>query len=251
MLVVDASPPRWTPALMPENLKPVVWLETTNLVNIDASNRCNAWNDLSSFGNNAALVTSNTRPTFLPTGLNNRPTLAFAPGERLEIPHSSSLQLPAYTIFAVVADDAVTNSGPSGFRAWIEKAATSAETNRKLWLGVTGPAYSPADRTCDLGEQGVFNGIIMLGAVIKAPQLVCSVRPETQSSGPARLFQNGTQTASDTSFQVLANNTSNIGIGGSFYPWNGRISALLIYNAALSNELRQLNESYLYEKWIS
>lgn len=255
LIIINSLQSAWSPSLMPENLKPVLWLDAANFssINFNTFNRVNTWQDLSGFGNNAREITTNLQATYLPTGLNNRPTLAFAPEQRLEIPHSSRLELPAYTIFAVVADDGVTNSGPSGFRAWIEKAGSSSETNRKLWLGVTGLAFPPADRTCDLGERGTsFGGIgvVMIGTIIKAPQVVCSVRPETQSSGPARLFQNGTQTASDTSFQALANNTSNIGIGGSFYPWNGRISEILIYNTALSDELRQLNQSYLIKKWL-
>lgn len=250
LIIINSLQSNWSPRLMPENLKPVLWLDAFSGVDLNTFNRVNRWRDLSVFSNDAWQIITNLQPTHLPTGLNNRPTLAFASGQRLEISHSSSLQFSAHTIFGVVADDGVPNSGPSGFRAWIEKAPTFQDPNRKLWLGVTGLAYLPVDRTCDLGEQHTINGIRMFGALIKAPQVVCSVRPATQSSGLAQLFQNGNETASDNSFQVLANNTSNIGIGGTFYPWNGRISEILIYNTALSNELRQLNESYLIRKWL-
>ena len=209
------------------------------------------WEDKSGNANNASQATAGDRPTYLATGLNNLPTISFSPdsttsatGDRLTIQSASVLMPSAYTILGVVADDATAGTGPSGFRAWIEKAASNQFLNRKYWLGTFGSAYG-LDKSGDVGEQET---ILNTGVVNKSPQIVAAVKPATSANGSALFFQDGTQRSSDTSFTTLTTNTSPINIGGSFYPWNGRVSEVIILPTS-STGSRQMIEGYAAWKW--
>ena len=238
----------------PELLRPVLWMDAADLSTIafDASGVF-AWRDKSGRGNHGAQGASDRRPSYAPTGLMGRPTILFEPlsagsgiGDRITVAHSASLDPAASSIFGVVADDGALDTGFGGVRAWIEKAEASSGFVRKYWLGSVGSASGFPDATSDLGEGRT---VTSFGQANKAPQIVASLKPATQAEGPARLFQNGVQTAFDAEFTNLVGNTSVLDIGSTHFPWIGRVSEVLFFPAALPDRERNAIEGYLSWKW--
>ncbi len=224
----------WTPDLLPAPFRPNLWLDAMDLSTITAGTGVSGWRDKSGRANNAAMATTANQPTYQPTGFLGGPTLRFSgASQRLQVAHAASLDSTEYSFFGAVIDDGVSGS----FRAWLEKSVNTGQTSRKYWIGV-----SNIDQFWDISENAT---VTSTGTVTKAPQVVAAVKPTTQAVGPARFFQNGVQTASDATFTNVTGNTSVLSIGGTFYPWNGRVAEVIFIPAAVPDYVRWLIEGYL------
>ena len=238
----------WTPDLLRPDLS--LWLDAADLSTITVQTGVSQWRDKSVNQNHANQSNIANQPQFLSSGLQEKPSIRFLPdtsssstGDRLTIAHASNLTPVAYIIAAVIDNDGALNTGPAGYRAFIEKASSSAGgTGRKYWIGMnpTNTLYVNTE------EANIF--ISSAGSVIETAQIVLLVKPATQSIGSAIFRQNGRQVASDASFGGVSPNSASLDIGGSFYPWNGLISEVILW--ANSNSLTiELIEGYLAHKW--
>jgi hypothetical protein len=225
-----------------------VWLDAAvqSSYTLDGNSSMQEWRSLTN-GYVASQGTANNRPAmtgaisgiFVPTfdGTN----------DRLAIPHATGLALNSYTILGVVDnDDTNTN-----YRAWIEKASASTAASRKWWVGVASAPFSSGGVTfnasdiCVVAAESDSLNLVRAHARPFAPVLVAVTKTAGTS---AALHVNGTLIMTDSSVSDLSN-TSDVGIGGSFFPWRGKIASVLIYNSALPASSLSAVSSYLIQRW--
>lgn len=234
----------WTPTILTGTLS--LWLDALDLSTITVQTGVSQWRDKSGNNNHANQSTIASQPQFLSTELQGKPSIRFFPdtsssstGDRLTIAHTNSLTPDDYIIAAVIDNDGASGTGPLGFRAFIEK---DSGPGRKYWLG-----NSPGN-TLHIDNEGTSLRVFGVGSVIQTAQIVLLAKPATQSIGPAVVRQNGGQVGSDSTFTNLTGNISDMNIGGSFYPWNGLISEVILCANSDSRTI-QLIEGYLAHKW--
>lgn len=227
----------WTPHLIRDRL--ALWLDAADLSTISVATGVSSWRDKSRLNNDAAQSTTATQPIFTLGGFNGQDCLRFTGSQRLLVPHTASLNPSAYTLIGAVDDDATVDS----FRAWVEKAFSNQATNRKFWIGTSASLYT---RNQALVADSEDNTVLLRGNVNMSAQIVAYTKPE---SGTALLFQNGTQTASDTTIGNNSTNTNPLVIGGQYYPWIGKIGEILLASQVLPTQELFLVEGYLAWKW--
>lgn len=227
----------WTPHLIRNRL--ALWLDAADLSTISVATGGSFWRDKSGLNNHAAQSTTATQPTFTLGGFNDQGCFTFTGSQYLLVPHTASLNLSAYTLIGAVDDNATTDS----FRAWVEKANDGLPYIRKFWIGTSSSFYT-FNHTIVADSEN--NTVRLLGNVNMSAQIVVHTKPE---SGTAFLFQNGTQTASDTTIGNNSINTNPLAIGGRFYPWIGTIGEVILISQVLPTQERFLVEGYLAWKW--
>lgn len=231
-----------------------LWLDGNDASTLwfDASGNVGGWLDKSGNQRHATQATTTQRPSFTITNQVNGITVPRFDGtdDRLTIPHDTGLNLSSYTIFAIVDND----STGSAFRAWIEKATDASPTNRKYFIGTNqdiGSPWSPSNMIVVADGESTSsgsNGIKLQSGSANVNQALVTFQKDGSSS--ATLWVNGTQVATVASPNSNTGNTSVMNVGGTNYPWLGKVAELIIYSGALSSTDRQAVQTYLSNKWL-
>lgn len=223
-----------------------LWLDASDAatITLDGSNKVSQWNDKSGNGRHASQATPSARPGV--STINAEQAVNFdGSNDRLSIPHNAAFDLDSYTIFGVVKNDA-TDAAYS--RTWLEKATSFFASDVKYWVGASGDSgvgYVQGEHSVRGGEGGAID--LLSGNTTLLPVMVSVTK---NGSTDAKLHLNKSLVATDTTVST-ANNTAAIGIGGTFFLWQGKIGEILFYAAVLSDVDRQKVEDYLESKWLS
>ncbi len=233
---LSARPGACTSGFLPTNLPSLaLWLDANDLTTItkDGSNNVTKWVDKSgnaySFANAGA-----TKPVYSASGFNSKPTMQIIGTFGFRVASMSTSASNLSIFFAAQQ----TNAANANYLLDVNGTATRMTLN----LNNNGATY--------WYKQGIYSST-----------LSSSYTSNTYSSWifsngattPARLYINGVQVATDTTFlpQDLKGNLS-IGqkyTGGATTDFSGRISEVIIYTRAVTDSERQAVEQYLKLKW--
>ena len=201
-----------------------LWLKADTITGLSDGATVATWTDSSGNGFNATQSTEANKPIYKVGIVGGKPVVRFdGTNDGMVVSASLSVALPC-TVFVVYSYRSTTSAG--------RRAVQGVSNN---WL--IGP-YSLIYRA--------YNSAFLDGAATTQNLFIVSCM--RQLSGDAKLFNNGTQVATN------ANNTAPgqmaLGASGAFgEPLDGDIAEVIVYNSALSTTDRQAVEAYLDNKY--
>jgi hypothetical protein len=227
-----------------------LWLDASNTSSLTFnSTTVSEWRDLSGNGRHFAQTTAAAQPNGTARTQNGRRVLDFAGSQSL-LGNAASLSIArnvgGLTVAAVCKLD-VDNANQQFFVASRGGSVSQARSLIGFNLGlnalVVGGRRTDADSFAVAGEGPVLTDMVLVGVLDYA-------------NSDAFLFRNGSQTASNTSFQTNGNtsdtNSDAVGVGSQAdgsQPLAGFIAELIVYQRALSTAERQRVERSLGRKW--
>lgn len=184
--------------------------------------------------NNAIQSTANNQPKIYDSSaglvtLNSKPAISFDGGDKLSCGAIGTFT--QHSVFAVVKSDAV------GFNAFIEKAGTSNQNSRVIWIGVDN--NSPTRRFVALSH-----GSSASGGDGSVHSIVSAI---VAAGSQSYLYVNGT-TVSNFTAGLERFSTADVFLGGAFSLWRGQMQELILFNT-LQNDIHEgveLNQSNEY-----
>jgi hypothetical protein len=216
-------------------------LEASKGVTTDGSGNVLSWADQSGNGHDASQGLSGSQPTLVNNAVNGGPALLFnGNGSFLNIA-GQVITSQQFTVLALVTD---TSTG-SGFRE-IFSNWTAANMVTSVFLGDTGQAPVRARFTDDMG--GATDPMHTQSGVgtVSNPNTPFVLTGVSDTSD-AFVYQNDTQIAAHGSALSARDLTTpySIGTQGGFEFWSGYISAVVVYDRALSASEVQQDVAYL------
>ena len=245
----------WTPDLLGASL--ALWLDANDAITVilNGSN-VSAWNDKSGNARNFLQVTAGSRPLYLPTGFNSKPTIQTDGGDSLLLGVSSlgrnvsgltaaivGVYPVGATFLANASDLFFVGGGPTRFVMTPNPSASTANRygfgGRRLDTDGFATASSATNSITNLGNPWI------------------RIAQRAYSDGVGHHWTNGTQDLTGAVFGTQgAGNTSdtNSNIAQIFggvanLPANSQISEVVLTHSTMVNDDRQKLEGYLAHKW--
>jgi len=234
----------WTPA----QITTALWLDAAETSTITLNGTTvSQWSDRSGNGRNATQSTASKQPTYIVSGINGKPALAFN-AVASNFMNTGTLNVAMRNDYTVIAT--------------LFTANTSTGLNWYLNPGFLGGERDGATTDHGLGFSGLtpITGIGLPDTTLQATNPVSSnvsaitYWDRTSSTGVCRWYLNGT--ANGTGTGASGARTASLGmalgsmsdIGAS--PWlSFTVGEIVVTNSVLSTSNRQLVEGYLAWKW--
>ena len=237
----------WNPSQLGADLE--LWLdaEDASTITLNGSNVAQ-WSDKSGNSRNATQATAAAQPLYAPTGFNGKPTVRFDQDFLIET--TTQFPLIARTVFFVVNETtSVPNAGilsvlpeEGQFNDWNRPDAVSLETGNNLQ------------------QIAVFGSTFYSYSLVVPPGVLTSgIYGEVKSAGMGKMFVNGSDEITDTTFTefsaqsgggyLLGARWLSGAVNSTTYGLRGDIGEVVYVGATLSTEDRQKLEGYLAWKW--
>jgi len=233
---LSAKPGACTSAFLPTNLTSLaLWLDANDLTTItkDGSNNVSTWVDKS--GNSYSYVNGGaTKPVYSATGFNSKPTMQLTGTYGFKGGAISTTASNLSIFFAAQQ----TNTAGGNYLLDVNGVATRMTLN----LNTNGVTY--------WYKQGAYSSTLSSSYTANT---YSSWIFSNGATTPARLYINGAQVATDTTF-LPQDLLSNLAIGQKYTgpattDFSGNVSEVIIYTRALTDSERQAVEQYLKLKW--
>lgn len=221
--------PAWTPSL----IQTALWLDAadTNTITLNGST-VSQWSDKSGNGRNATQATAVNQPTYVSSGINGKPTLAFDGASRTMVYDGTFLANTDYTVTAVHY-----RSDPKDFN-WFFGGGI-AGVNQNFLMG-----YAPT--SLRWGQFG--NDVDTFGQTYVAGLPSTVVARQSGADGKSTFINGVASGVSANTANLISNAGANIGsLLGSFFV--GGMAEIVMTTSALSTNDRQKLEGYLAWKW--
>jgi len=209
-------------AFTPDSIAGVqLWLDASQITGVSDGSSLSDWADLSGLGNNA--TGSSNLPVYQATGLNGLPTVSFGT--------ASLLTAPTFTAGSIFV---------------VGKSNNSTFQNYEGILG--GPDSDP-------GNGHILNGWTGTTALYQASSSTFYSAWQNGVAAPNGVFSNinantGWIGSFTTNTPISSNSVVWIGsISGGNRSWNGDLSEIIVYSAALGTNSRNLVEQYQSLEW--
>lgn len=238
----------WSPA----QITTALWLDANDSSTITLNgSTVSQWNDKSGNGRNVIQATAGSQPTYIASGLNNKPVLSFDGGDLLTntTPGALLRNTPGATIMAVCnyTDNSVT-------RTVISISTATPGSNRAGIFARIGIPTGYALSARRLDSEG--SSTVVGSSTFSAATNVLQGAVIDYANTDAFSYVNGNLNASNTAF-ITAGNTSDtdpgaVYIGRSSTTLNsmlGTIAEIIVVSSAVTTSERQLMEGYLAWKW--
>lgn len=228
----------WTPAAT----DPTVWLDADDSDTITLiSDRVSQWNDKSGNGKHATQTTADFRPSVLTEELNGRDVIDLdGTNDRLDLPSLGISGSQSRSVFMVARHDTTQGS----VRFFKQDVAGGTNTKAFRWgpnssgnlrVEIQGSGW---DSTHTVSGQGAnIFGIVLGGTTLAS----------------AALYKNGNAQVASGTTTLDTNDTENQ-LGGSANAaspeyLDGAYAEVLIFDYAVSSDLRETIEGYLAHRW--
>lgn len=227
---------------------------TTGGSTVSANGGVARWADKSGNGNSATQSTANDRPLLRENNKAGKSVLEFdGTSDFLRIPDANSLDLDAFTFFAVVRIGTYT-TGSVRFPAILNKGDYLSAAGTSYELVVNG-GLSPFWST-GIASGSTFSNVPATVSVTQNAWALVAARRAVAGAGFA--FVNKSSAGNTSVVGGTLNNTSAaVGIGargtgtpsatGDLFP--GIMAEILIYNFAMTDAQMTTVNNYLYGKW--
>ncbi len=242
----------------PSQLTTAVWLDADDATTITLNgSNVSQWNDKSGNNRNATQGTAAAQPLFVPTGMNGLPTLQTDGGDFLSIGLRFGLfQNVSGATIALVIKYSVGAYTINALSAFVSTGASLTMTRFGLTPSATLNRLAVAGRRLDTDS---FAAVESSTSRVSASGVgIIEVGNADYANAHANHFTNGTQDATNVTFQTAGNTENRTPQAASLFAISStsnqlfsgcQISEVLMFNSTLSTTDRQKLEGYLAWKW--
>jgi hypothetical protein len=242
----------------PSQLTSAVWFDAADATTITLNgSNVSQWNDKSGNNRNATQGTAAAQPLFVPTGMNGLPTLQTDGGDFLSIGLRFGLfQNVSGATIALVIKYSLGTYVINALSAFVSTGASLTMTRFGLTPSAISNSLAVAGRRLDTDS---FVAVESSTSRVSASGVgIIEVGNADYANARANHFTNGTQDATNVTFQTAGNTENTTAQAASLFAISStsnqllsgcQISEVLMFNSTLTTTDRQKLEGYLAWKW--